>query len=599
MKAKRERKTGKQRFAAAAAAVVLLAGSVSSIYGAERENAALEFTGDAVSTEKEVPADSASMEIQQPEPAVTESRPVSTPDGPDSLSSESAPAEPGTEVSGEEPPTVDFTSDESEGMQGEKGDSGQAVLPPQQEDPDKEKPGPDITVTPVLRPEEPEKPEGSLSITREKLEKGIRANSDFRITVLLKNTWTDGDIQRGKMNLELPGELYLHPDYKKETFDIPDLRPGMTRKVTVRLRAGAVKEDGRTLRMKVRVSFRHQLDGALQEQQEVLLLPVHTDDSKGVFVDNTASYSAGGEFYGGGDASAGEKKKADPMVPRIIVSQFGYDKDAFAGKDFKTSITVCNTSEKLNVENMVMSIEAGEATSLQGTSNTLYVKKLKPQETYRTEFTLKTQEDGKTDRADVTFNFKYEYMKNEERTEVESAQKIAIPVQIPDRFSTGELQTSDDTIQGEEFAVSLPYVNKGKIPVSNVEAVIKTDMKAGETYKYLGNVEAGSNGTLDFFVTPEESGDQKVHITLTYENSAGQEKTVEKEKIFRIAEAEPEVDESMSGGDGMETEKQAETGGKMKKGILAAGGSGLIFGSAAGFWRMRKRKRTREENEEF
>ena len=73
--------------------------------------------------------------------------------------------------------------------------------------------------------------------------------------------------------------------------------------------------------------------------------------------------------------------------------------------------------------------------------------------------------------------------------------------------------------------------------MSNVEAVIKTEMKAGETYKYLGNVEAGTSGTLDFFVTPEEAGDQKVQITLTYENSAGQEKTVEKEKVFQIAEA--------------------------------------------------------------
>ena len=288
------------------------------------------------------------------------------------------------------------------------------------------------------------------------------------------------------------------------------------------------------------------------------------------------------------------------MIPRIIVSQYDYDKDAVAGKTFQANITICNTNEKLTVENMVVSMETGETASLQGSSNMVYVKRLKPQETYRTGIQLKTLEDGKTDSADITLNFKYEYIKNEERTEVESSQKISVPVQTPDRFSAGELQTADEPTVGEEFTVSLPYVNKGKISVSNVEAVIKTEMKAGETYKYLGNVEAGTSGTLDFFVTPEEAGEQKVQITLTYENSAGQEKTVKKEKVFHIAEGEFEADEELFGEDmmtGAEGQTGMDSGSKVKTGVLAAGGGGIAAALAAGVSRMKKRKRRMEEED--
>lgn len=599
MKTKREVKTGKIKLAAAVSAAVLLIGSVSQVYGAETENTIMETPGgemaagtNGIPVELQPSAEPAATDVLPGPSSAAEEVPAKTPVKPET----------GSEVSPTEAPSVDFTSEDTGDMQVQPDDSGQTVQPPQKDEPGIVEPKPGPTVTPEKPQSEfPGMQEGTLSVSREKLQKGIKANSDFRMTVLLKNTWTAGNIRRGKMNLELPEGVYLHPDYKKETFGIPEIRPGSVQKVTVRLHAGDIKEDGRTLRVRVRTSFCHQPDETVQEQQEVLLLPVHTADSKAVFVDNTASYSSAGDSYGGGsEASSEEKKKMDPMVPRIIVSQFDYDRDATAGKTFGTNITICNTSEKLNVENMVMSIEAGENSSLQGTSNIVYIKNLKPQETYRTEFMLKTQEDGKTDSADITLNFKYEYLKNEERTEVESAQKISIPVQIPDRFSVGDPQTSDETVQGEEFTVSLPYVNKGKIPVSNVEAVIKTDMKAGETYKYLGNVEAGSSGTLDFFVTSEKTGDQKVHITLTYENSAGQEKSVEKEKIFRISEAEPSPEEAM-----MNEEELAQMAGqedtgkhKMKTGIFAAGGGGIVLALAAGFMRMKKRKR-REENEEF
>ena len=617
-----KRKKGKTACAAALAAVCILMGGGNRICTAEEylpvlsdiENAE-KTGGQPAFADGEVLPDRQRLSPKAPEilenpasPAVEETAGQPT---------ETAPAPP-SQIPGEtveiseptEPPEEDFSSGDQEELPETTGGSPESSgRPPKKDFPQI----PDQPESPGM-PEKPQQggPEvrpGALYISREKLKKGIRSDSDFTITILLKNTWETGKIQNGKLNLELPEGLYLHSSYEKETLDFSDIQPGSLQKLRVKLRAGQLKEDGRTLRLKVKTLFRHEPEEKETEQQEVLLLPVNAGGGKSVFVDNTASYAAGDGAYGdaggyGGGAdtvSSEEKKKSDPMVPRMIVSQYDYDEDAEAGKTFETNITLCNTSEKLNVENMVVSMETGETASLQGSSNIVYVKNLKPQETYRTGLKLKTAEDGKTDSADLTLNFKYEYIKNGERAEAEASQKISIPVQIPDRFRAGEIQTADETIAGEEFTVSLPYVNKGKNAVSNVEAVIKTEMNAGETYKYLGNVEAGTSGTLDFFVTAEQAGDQKVKIALTYETSAGQEKTVEKEKVFQIAEAEPSPEEEMFSEEMMtEMGEQPgmDSGSRKKTGILAAGGGGIVLAVAAGAIRSRKRKQ-RMEDEDF
>lgn len=604
---------GKTGYAAALAALCILVSGGNRIYASEymlplADMEIAEGTGtQRAFTDGGIMPDSQGSSLAAPEkPEYREAeRPVETvPEIPPQIS-------PGT-VEITEPaelPEVDFSSGDPQPLPGTMdGNPEESIRPPEKDFPQI----PDPSGSPEM-PEEPqpgtaEIQPGALYISREKLKKGIRSDTDFTITILLKNTWETGKIQNGRLNLELPEGIYLHSSYEKETLDFPDIQPGSLQKLRVKLRAGQLKEDGRTLRLKVKTLFRHEPEEKETEQQEVLLLPLHAGGGKSVFVDNTASYAAGdGSYgdaggYGGGadSASSEEKKKSDPMVPRMIVSQYDYDEDAVAGKTFGTNITICNTSEKLNVENMVVSVEAGETASLQGSSNMIYVKSLKPQETYRTGLKLKTAEDGKTDSADLTLNFKYEYIKNEERAEVETTQKISIPVQIPDRFRAGEIQTADETMAGEEFTVSLPYVNKGKNAVSNVEAVIKTEMNAGETYKYLGNVEAGTSGTLDFFVTAEQAGDQKVKIALTYETSAGQEKTVEKEKVFQIAEAESSPEEEMFSEEMMtEMGEQSgmDSGSRKKTGILAAGG-GLALVAAAGIIRNKKRKQ-RMEDENF
>lgn len=316
-----------------------------------------------------------------------------------------------------------------------------------------------------------------------------------------------------------------------------------------------------------------------------------------------AGYSGGGLDVGGGSAGSGEeKKKVDPMVPRIIVTQCDYDKNALAGKEFTANITIFNTNDKLSVENMIVTFDTGGTATIENGSNTVYLQKLAAQGSYTAQLKLKVPEDSKSMNADLTVSFKYEYMKNTDRTEVESSAKISLPVQSVDKFTTGNIQTSDEVQLGEEFTASMTYVNKGTSAIRNLEVYIESDMKSSETYKYIGNVEAGTSGTVDFFVTPESAGDQKVKITLKYQDAEGNEKTIEKEGSFQVSEAtdEMQLDESSMSEENDNMSQQISSKSTEKKPVMAATGLGgaVVIGIAAflSFW---KKKKHSEDNEEL
>ena len=72
-------------------------------------------------------------------------------------------------------------------------------------------------------------------------------------------------------------------------------------------------------------------------------------------------------------------------------------------------------------------------------------------------------------------------------------------------------------------------MNKGKNPVSNLEARLSgTNLGAGG-YQYLGNLNAGTEGSVDFDLTPDAAGALSGTITLTYEDASGEIRTVTKD----------------------------------------------------------------------
>lgn len=124
-------------------------------------------------------------------------------------------------------------------------------------------------------------------------------------------------------------------------------------------------------------------------------------------------------------------------------------------------------------------------------------------------------------------------------------EKISVPVSQPDRFQINDPVIPDDAQNGQESTITLAYVNKGKGDISNVEVTM--DGKGFDTVsktQYLGNVASGGSGTIAYAFTPTDSGDLDAKITVTYEDSDGQQKTKEFPVKLTVAEPAPAMDDT-------------------------------------------------------
>ena len=102
-------------------------------------------------------------------------------------------------------------------------------------------------------------------------------------------------------------------------------------------------------------------------------------------------------------------------------------------------------------------------------------------------------------------------------------------------------RSSDTIYVGDTGSVSLSYVNKGKNPVSNLEARLTgTNLGAGG-YQYLGNLAAGTEGSVDFDIVPDAAGTVSGIITLNYEDASGNPQTISKD--FSVSAEEMNMDD--------------------------------------------------------
>lgn len=486
--------------------------------------------------------------------------------------------------------------------------------PPVTEAPEPEPPQPS---PPEPIPPEPEPPQPTPSekgefpidgsgiiISREEMKNAIKTGEEFPVVISVKNTYENTKLGDIKLQFQLPQGLSMNAEQKTDTFEVKDIQPGQERKAKVKLISGNLPEGIPTLTMTVKMTYRYEEEGQIKsgKLEKNILLPISGDQGK--TDENPGGDGGAGGGYGdggGSDGGASGKKQIDPMTPNIIISQYDYGKDVKAGQEFTLKLVFRNTNKQTAIENLVMTVDAGEALSIEDSSNTTYVERMKPQETFTKEMKLRVLPQGQAENAKLEFNFKYEYLKKEERAQAASTEKMSIRFTQPDRFSIGDIQKEKEAPANEEATLSIPYVNKGKTTVYNMEARLVTDMSSEETYKFLGNVEAGTSGTIDFFVTPLETGNQKAKISVTYEDAEGNEKTVEKETQLTVTEGEADMGAEFAASmAGMEEDVEVNKAGFLTgRTVIPAAVAAVLVVTIVIVLRRRKKKRLELEEEEI
>ena len=241
--------------------------------------------------------------------------------------------------------------------------------------------------------------------------------------------------------------------------------------------------------------------------------------------------------------------KDQTTSPNLLVRSSSYgDGPVVAGEEFTLSLGVYATAGNEDLSDVIVSLTMPENVSLASGSLSNYIGSLSPESIREVTFPVLPSSGFTGTVADITVNLTG--IGAISGKTVTGTTSISIPISQPDRFEVGQLQVPSSVVLGETASVSLSYVNKGKNPISNLEARLSgTNLGAGG-YQYLGNLNAGTEGSVDFELTPDAAGAVTGTITLSYEDASGEARTITKDFSTTVEEmmydpsiTDPTIDE--------------------------------------------------------
>ena len=232
-----------------------------------------------------------------------------------------------------------------------------------------------------------------------------------------------------------------------------------------------------------------------------------------------------------------EDVELDPLTPHIIVSQYDYgDAQVSAGNTIDLALTISNTSRHYDLDNIVMKITTGDGFAITSSSNTYYFDSLNVNENITKTISLQASPSAEAQSYPINIEFSFQYIANDKRVSGTSSESISIPVTQLDRFSVNEIQTPTSIYVGDEYEVSVNFVNLGKNVVYNVTAQLEGNMQNSGERNFIGNVASGTEDSADFYITPTQAGTIEGQIVISYEDSNMNVKQVSKPFTIQVDE---------------------------------------------------------------
>ena len=398
----------------------------------------------------------------------------------------------------------------------------------------------------------------------------VSSGQPFQITLKLENTDTVKGIRNLTATFEPNDQISLLE--ATDTRQIGDIGPGQSVDVSVNLKAGSELSSAASQLLGITLKFDYDTDkGTVQgTYSQRIVVPTN-----------------------------GKTATPGAPTPNIILTNYTYGDKVSAGQVFRLNMEFMNTSQVSPIENVVISLETGEGLSINSSSNTFYVPKMGPGEKKAQQVDVQAlfqTKDSKVQSPKITISCKYEYIDKTERKQSTAAETIAVPVYQPDRFQVSPPSFVEEIRQNEETTISLPYVNKGRGQVYNVEASLEGDIQVIDRSLNLGNFDAGKSGTIDFIATPKKAGTFEGRVKVTYEDESMEIRTMEIPVTFEVKEGAAEETDGADMMDG-EMDGGRKMNWKMMAGILTAAlVSGILWIKRKKAKGLKGRSRCQEQN---
>lgn len=377
-----------------------------------------------------------------------------------------------------------------------------------------------VAPTPTPVPETPapkERAAPPVLVTRSALGHPLAANETADIVVTIQN---GGSTKMVKPLASFSASESLLIANDVSTVVLPDLEPGKSASVTLRVQAAKeIAAASQSLQVDVKYAYEsagQMVQAATSEKLSLSAAPSGTP-----------------------------APTVDSATPNIVIRDFSYGEETIAaGARFKLNFRFQNMG-RLRVENLVASVDGGENFALDGGTSTFYYDSLAAKGEQSQTVPLQALPTAKSGAQAVTVQFKYEYVDGSKRTAATSEIKVSVPVVQKDRFQVNAPAVPESCTVGEECVLTLNYVNRGKTEVGNVEATVEGDgVDVAARTQYVGNITAGTSGSIGFALTPNQAGKVKVVLKVSYEDPNLQSRTLEFPVELNAAEGmlEPDLD---------------------------------------------------------
>lgn len=234
-----------------------------------------------------------------------------------------------------------------------------------------------------------------------------------------------------------------------------------------------------------------------------------------------------------------------PKTPNLLMRESSYGTTAItAGTPFTLDVTAYATKGEESLSDVIVSVTLPDGITLTGGSLSTYVGTMAAGSTQNVSFNVLPSAAFTGGVANITVNLTG--TGSETGTAVTGTGTISIPITQPDRFEITSVELSDSIFLGETTSVTVNVVNKGRDAVANLEASIAGDnLGVSVSNQYIGNVNPGTENSVDFDLTPQQAGELSGTITLTYEAADGTTKTLTQDFATTVQEMPVYDDPSM------------------------------------------------------
>lgn len=244
--------------------------------------------------------------------------------------------------------------------------------------------------------------------------------------------------------------------------------------------------------------------------------------------------------------------------PKLIVSGFSTDKEQLkAGSEFLLTFSLKNTHISKAAKNIKVTVSQKDSIfSASEGSNSFYIDQIKPGDTTDSTIPMKVKSDAATGAYDLNIDVEYEYdgMTEAEQEKGGVTANNIIKLQAEENarpvIENVIIGSYDMPTVNQPAAMSFEFYNMGKSKLENVYFTFEGDFQLETGDKLiLGSVDAGVSEYVEPNVIPLVEGNATGKIIIHFENSNGDEITVEKEIPETMVQGEMTFDPGTTGGD--------------------------------------------------